>query len=137
MFCWKECELTASEYPDLEEMDGAPMSVQQAFAEMIGKEDLTLERYQVRVASIASGCRANWNSAGVCISQATRLCRHTNRTSIIRISCCSSFQRVSSTAQQSLGTMFYRVAFSLPELIDHAGEARLVEPHIFKPLAPS
>lgn len=28
---------------------GTPMSVQQAFAEMIGKEDLTLERYQVRL----------------------------------------------------------------------------------------
>lgn len=28
---------------------GAPMSVQQAYAEMIGTEDLTLERYQVRL----------------------------------------------------------------------------------------
>lgn len=26
---------------------GAPMSVQQTFAEMIGREDITLERYQV------------------------------------------------------------------------------------------
>ncbi|KIP06834.1 hypothetical protein PHLGIDRAFT_30306 [Phlebiopsis gigantea 11061_1 CR5-6] len=45
MFCWKEIDLY--EDPNLEGMDGAPMSVQQAFAEMIGKEDLTLEKYHV------------------------------------------------------------------------------------------
>jgi len=31
----------------LDDVEGAPMTVQQAFAEMIGKEDLTLEKYQV------------------------------------------------------------------------------------------
>jgi tRNA-splicing endonuclease subunit Sen54 len=29
-------------------MHGSPMTVQQAFSEMIGKEDISLERYQVR-----------------------------------------------------------------------------------------
>ncbi|TFY64850.1 hypothetical protein EVG20_g5811 [Dentipellis fragilis] len=46
--CWKEIE--GQDFLDVEKEDalqGAPMSVQQAFAEMIGKEDLTLERYQV------------------------------------------------------------------------------------------
>ncbi|GJE88397.1 tRNA-splicing endonuclease subunit sen54 N-term-domain-containing protein [Phanerochaete sordida] len=45
MFCWKENALIPS--PGLEDMEGAPMSVQQAFAEMVGQEDLTLEKYQV------------------------------------------------------------------------------------------
>jgi len=51
MFCWKEHELFDGLPPvqtGLEDMEGSPMSVQQAFAEMIGKEDLTLEKYQVR-----------------------------------------------------------------------------------------
>lgn len=47
MFCWKpDASVTASSV-GLEEMDGAPMTVQQAFAEIIGTEDLTLEKYQV------------------------------------------------------------------------------------------
>ena len=46
MFCWKESDWLGN--LDLDGMDGAPMSVQQAFAEMIGKEGLTLEKYQVR-----------------------------------------------------------------------------------------
>jgi len=51
MFCWKKHDLFAENtqrVPSLEDMEGSPMSVQQAYAEMIGKEDLTLERYQVR-----------------------------------------------------------------------------------------
>jgi tRNA-splicing endonuclease subunit Sen54 len=51
MFCWKEhipfAENT-QRVSSLDDMEGSPMSVQQAYAEMIGKEDLTLERYQVR-----------------------------------------------------------------------------------------
>ncbi|EKM51984.1 uncharacterized protein PHACADRAFT_212597 [Phanerochaete carnosa HHB-10118-sp] len=43
MFCWNDNVLTS----DLEDMEGVPMTVQQAFVEMIGKEDLTLEKYQV------------------------------------------------------------------------------------------
>ncbi|KAJ3558955.1 hypothetical protein NM688_g625 [Phlebia brevispora] len=41
MFCWKASDYVA------EDIEGEPMTVQQAFAEMIGKEDLTLEKYQV------------------------------------------------------------------------------------------
>ena len=51
MFCWKEHDLFAENTQKgsfLEDMEGSPMSVQQAYAEMIGKEYLTLERYQVR-----------------------------------------------------------------------------------------
>lgn len=48
MFCWKHTMVSLPPVePGLDEVSGAPMSVQQAFAEMIGKEDLTLERYQV------------------------------------------------------------------------------------------
>ena len=51
MHCWKEHDLfseNAEQVSSLEDMEGSPMSVQQAYAEMIGREDLTLERYQVR-----------------------------------------------------------------------------------------
>lgn len=48
MFCWSAREAASLETPGLEDMEGVPMTVQQAFAEMIGKEDLTLEKYQVR-----------------------------------------------------------------------------------------
>ncbi|OCH90889.1 hypothetical protein OBBRIDRAFT_834612 [Obba rivulosa] len=47
LFCRKAGEPVLAEEERLDEMEGAPMSVQQAFAEMIGKEDLTLEKYQV------------------------------------------------------------------------------------------
>ena len=51
MFCWKEHDLLTRNAPQgspLKDMEGSPMSVQQAYAEMIGREGLTLERYQVR-----------------------------------------------------------------------------------------
>jgi tRNA-splicing endonuclease subunit Sen54 len=50
LFCWKaSCDDGPGE--NVVDWDsssqGAPMSVQQAYAEMIGTEDLTLDRYQV------------------------------------------------------------------------------------------
>lgn len=54
MFCWKEHDLftkNSQQGPSPEGVEGSPMSVQQAYAEMIGREDLTLERYQVRLFS--------------------------------------------------------------------------------------
>lgn len=47
MFCWKESELTESGSPEPEGMEGVPMTVQQAFSEMIGRDNLSLEKYQV------------------------------------------------------------------------------------------
>ncbi|KAJ7496042.1 tRNA-splicing endonuclease subunit sen54 N-term-domain-containing protein [Mycena galericulata] len=47
VFCWKEANMDLTGVEGLEEVLGPPMSVQQAFSEMIGTEDLTLERYQV------------------------------------------------------------------------------------------
>jgi len=52
LFCWKA---TCDDGPGEDVVDwdsasqGAPMSVQQAYVEMIGTEDLTLGRYQVSV----------------------------------------------------------------------------------------
>ena len=40
MLCWSRHDRDTPE-------EGAPMSLQQAYAEMIGKQELTLERYQV------------------------------------------------------------------------------------------
>ena len=47
MFCWKETDLNLSEVSGAVEVLGAPMSVQQAYSEMIGTEDLTLDKFQV------------------------------------------------------------------------------------------
>ena len=47
MFCWKETDLNLSEVSGGVEVLGAPMSVQQAYSEMIGTEDLTLDKFQV------------------------------------------------------------------------------------------
>lgn len=61
----KESRLNADVVQNLD-VDGSefaqePMTVQQAFAEMIGKEDLTLPRYQVRF--VSSGEAANGHEA--------------------------------------------------------------------------
>ena len=52
MLCWKgDDTLDIKAIYDISEgsKQGVPMSVQQAYSEMIGKEDLTLEKYQVRI----------------------------------------------------------------------------------------
>lgn len=48
LFCWKTGELFDAS-SEIDGVDGTPMSIQQAFSEMIGREDLTLEKYQVRL----------------------------------------------------------------------------------------
>ena len=48
LFCWKASRDGPGEDVDWDSASqGAPMSVQQAYAEMIGTQDLTLDRYQV------------------------------------------------------------------------------------------
>lgn len=48
LFCYKSMTNCHSDVPNIEETSpGAPMAVQQAYTEMIGREDMTLERYQV------------------------------------------------------------------------------------------
>lgn len=49
MFCWKEVDLDFAEVPGLSAVAGSPMTVQQAYSEMIGKEDLTIEKFQVQM----------------------------------------------------------------------------------------
>ncbi|KAF8067707.1 tRNA-splicing endonuclease subunit sen54 N-term-domain-containing protein [Lyophyllum atratum] len=46
LFCWKESDLDLSG-AGLDNVVGAPMTVQQVYAEMVGVEDLTLEKLQV------------------------------------------------------------------------------------------
>ncbi|KAI0712338.1 tRNA-splicing endonuclease subunit sen54 N-term-domain-containing protein [Earliella scabrosa] len=47
MYCWRPTDLPLHKTPLLDDMEGIPMSVQQAYAEMVGSEDLTFEKYQV------------------------------------------------------------------------------------------
>jgi tRNA-splicing endonuclease subunit Sen54 len=48
LFCWKEINLVLDgTFSEMEDVQGAPMSVQQAYSEMIGQEGLSLEKYQV------------------------------------------------------------------------------------------
>ncbi|PPQ85172.1 hypothetical protein CVT25_004179 [Psilocybe cyanescens] len=47
LFCWKDIDLDMGLIPGMTEVNGSPMTVQQAFSEMIGREDLTLEKFQV------------------------------------------------------------------------------------------
>ncbi|KZP23306.1 hypothetical protein FIBSPDRAFT_930627 [Athelia psychrophila] len=47
LFCTRESPTVKLNAPGMEDIEGAPMTVQQAFAEMIGSEGLTLEKYQV------------------------------------------------------------------------------------------
>ncbi|KDR82508.1 hypothetical protein GALMADRAFT_237839 [Galerina marginata CBS 339.88] len=47
LFCWKQIDLDIGNLPGLDDVGGSPMTVQQAFSEMTGKEDLTLEKFQV------------------------------------------------------------------------------------------
>ncbi|TFK27574.1 hypothetical protein FA15DRAFT_635476 [Coprinopsis marcescibilis] len=47
MFCWKKVDYDVTKHEGLNYVQGAPMSVQQAYAEMIGRDDLTLEKLQV------------------------------------------------------------------------------------------
>ncbi|KAI8978745.1 tRNA-splicing endonuclease subunit sen54 N-term-domain-containing protein [Trametes punicea] len=47
MYCWKPTDVPLHTSAHLDDMEGVPMTVQQAFAEMIGADELTLEKYQV------------------------------------------------------------------------------------------
>jgi len=51
LFCWKESDMVSS-VPSIERIEGVPMTVQQVHTEMIGLEDLTLEKYQVGLLSV-------------------------------------------------------------------------------------
>ena len=48
LFCWKEMDSSLGHVAGLDEVYGSPMSVQQAYSEMLGTEDMTLEKFQVR-----------------------------------------------------------------------------------------
>jgi tRNA-splicing endonuclease subunit Sen54 len=49
LFCWRESHDGRDEDASWDSASqGAPMSVQQAYAEMIGTQDLTLDRYHVK-----------------------------------------------------------------------------------------
>lgn len=59
MFCWKQDDPAVPIEPGYEEQLGSPMTVQQAYAEMIGKEEITLEKYQVSIEMCVSWKRGD------------------------------------------------------------------------------
>lgn len=73
LLCWKE---SAVEYPNdgtFESISGSPMTVQQAYTEMIGKEDLTMDRYQVRQSVLLSAFDWLTRVQGLRVSEALGL----------------------------------------------------------------
>lgn len=62
LFCWKESNLLLSNVPGMEDIPGPPMSVQQVYSEMIGTEDLTLEKFQVSTTLFNLLVVFNWSS---------------------------------------------------------------------------
>jgi hypothetical protein len=76
MLCWKhvECNLEAisNQEGDPIKTVGEPMSVQHAFSEMLGVENVMLEHYQVGIAiSISANRFANWIYRCIPISNAS------------------------------------------------------------------
>jgi len=49
LFCWKKMDLILGQVPGLNDVHGSPMSVQQAYSELMNTEGLTLEKFQVRL----------------------------------------------------------------------------------------
>jgi len=77
LLCWKDIQTDLS---DLGDVEGAPMSVQQAFAEMIDKENLTLEKYQVMNTTDCCQVRLTF-VIGLRIPEALGVCCHSHRSS--------------------------------------------------------
>jgi len=71
LFCWKQTDLELGQVPGLNDIGGSPMTVQQAFSEMLGKGDLTMEKFQV--CSQMSPDVKFLTGLGLCISQTTGL----------------------------------------------------------------
>ena len=89
LFCWNESDVHTPHFQGFEGIAGIPMSVQQAYAEMIGKENLTLERFQVRLLSSKTSdfplC-----SQGLCLSSATWIRCDSERSTECRLPIASS-----------------------------------------------
>ncbi|KAK1230057.1 tRNA-splicing endonuclease subunit sen54 [Marasmius sp. AFHP31] len=86
MFCWKDSDAVygASNANNKENhfeiIEGAPMTVQQAFTELIGKEGLTLEKYQASLAALFYGFMLTSSATGILVPQAIRIFSHTDST---------------------------------------------------------
>lgn len=88
MYCWKPTVLPLHHTPHLDDMEGVPMTVQEAFAEMIGSADLTFEKYQVRweEASLPRETVLDECATGLCVPQTVRICSYTGETALSRLS---------------------------------------------------
>ena len=73
LFCWKQTDLELGQVPGLNDVGGSPMTVQQAFSEMLGKGDLTMEKFQVCFQMFFFYSVKFLMELGLCISQTARL----------------------------------------------------------------
>ena len=76
LFCWKQIDLDIGQVPGLNDVNGSPMSVQQAYTEMIGREGLTLEKFQVCSEMFFLVWDGLNYCVGLCLPKATWLCRN-------------------------------------------------------------
>ena len=81
MYCWSPTELPLPTAELLDVLGGVPMSVQQAYAEMVGAEDLTFEKYQVSGFRTATSYVFILDGLGICVPQTTGLRRNKSKTS--------------------------------------------------------
>ena len=87
LFCTKESRGLTLNVPGMDDIEGVPMSVQQAFAEMIGSEGLTLEKYQVStLISLCYHCLTC--TLGLRVLEAPRILHYPHRPAHIVVSVC-------------------------------------------------
>jgi hypothetical protein len=84
LLCWKESNISITDTPGMEDIHGSPMSVQQAYAEMIGREGLTLEHYQVNNSLYLLNDPLS-RCLGVCVFEAFRLLCDPGPSSVIAL----------------------------------------------------
>jgi len=66
LFCWNKSDVHTPHLQGFEGIAGVPMSVQQAYTEMIGKENLTLEKFQVGFTNLQNNFSSFFQ--GLCLS---------------------------------------------------------------------
>lgn len=131
LFCWKQSDLLTKNTLGLE---GSPMSVHQAYSEMIGMENLTLDKYQVHSSPSLSVFLWSliWKNAGIRVPEKTGIRCHSSRPSYDVVSQSSSADSESNAGTNSISATLCCVFILVVEVhpvVD--GRFRLVEAATF------